>query len=256
MNWMNATTRSGVIATPQGLLLYWLVLRAGQDNLLASDTPPDFLHPTEIRHWQTLKINKRRREWTLGRRAAKELIIEQIYENNGHRLDLARIAIVPHGDGWPMVMLPDQADFPAITLSISHSRDKAFCATTEGADRLLGADIEAIEPRTPAFVEEYFTPLENRFLTLIPADQRMTLINAIWSGKEAALKAIRRGLAEDTRIVSCLPHPVMGDKAQWLPMRIEWTAERAWQPMPPLRGYWRHENGFIMTLAFAADAAP
>lgn len=255
MNWMNATTRSGVITTPQGPL-HWLVLHAGQDNLFASDALPDFLHPTEIMHWQTLKINKRRREWTLGRRAAKELIAEQIREMTGQRLDLTQIAIIPHADGWPIVMLPDQVDFPAITLSISHSRDKAFCAMTEGTGRLLGADIEAIEPRAAAFAEEYFTPLENRFLTLVPADQRMTLINAIWSGKEAALKAIRRGLAEDTRIVSCLPHPVMGDKAQWLPMRIEWTAERTQQPMPPLRGYWRHENNSVMTLAFAADATP
>ena len=249
MNWMNATTRSGVITTPQGPL-HWLVLHAGQDNLLASDALPDFLHPTEIMHWQTLKIDKRRREWTLGRRAAKELIAEQVYENYGHRLDLARIAIVPHSDGWPIVMLPDQADFPAITLSISHSGEKAFCATIEGVDRLLGADIEAIEPRTAAFAEEYFTPLENRFMAAAPADQGTTLINAIWSGKEAALKAIRRGLAEDTRIVSCLPHPIMDSKAEWLPMRIEWDAGRTEHPMPLLRGYWRVEGEYVMTLAF------
>ncbi len=250
MNRMNATTKSGVITVPQGTLR-WLALRARQDNPLAPEVPPDFLHPSEIEHWETLKVDKRRREWTFGRRAAKELIAEQIREMTGQRLDLTQIAIIPHADGWPIVMLPDQTGVPAVTLSISHSREMAFCATTEGANRPLGADIEAIEPRAAAFAEEYFTPLENRFLAAVPVEQATTLINAVWSGKEAALKAIRRGLAEDTRLVSCLPHPIMDGEAGWLPMRIKWAAERATRPMPPLRGYWRVESEYVMTLAFA-----
>jgi 4'-phosphopantetheinyl transferase len=253
MNRMNAITKSGVITVPQGFLR-WLVLRARQNDPLAPGAPPDFLHPTEIEHWETLKVDKRRREWTLGRRAAKELIVEQIREMTGRRLDLAQIAIIPHAHGWPIVTLPGQAGVPAITLSISHSKEMVFCAATEGANRLLGADIEAIEPRAAAFAEEYFTPLENRFLAAVPAEQATTLITAVWSGKEAALKAIRRGLAEDTRLVSCLPHPIMDGEADWLPMRIEWAAERATSPMPPLRGYWRLEGEYVMTLAFAETA--
>ena len=105
MNRMNAITKSGVITVPQGFLR-WLVLRARQNDPLAPGAPPDFLHPTEIEHWETLKVDKRRREWTLGRRAAKELIVEQIREMTGRRLDLAQIAIIPHAHGWPIVTLP------------------------------------------------------------------------------------------------------------------------------------------------------
>lgn len=252
---MNVISKIGFIAIPEGIL-HWIALRDGQNNLPAPNSPPDFLHPAEIEHWKTLKVDKRRREWTLGRRAAKELITELVRERTAHELHPAEIEIMPHGDGWPIVSLPTQAEFPALTLSVSHSQDMAFCTVVEGAHRLLGADIESVEPRLSAFAEEYFTPLENRFLVAAPVGQHTVLVNAIWSGKEAALKAIRRGLAEDTRLVSCLPHPLMNSEAEWLPMRVEWTDERAAQSMPTLRGYWRRDGDFVMTLAFSAIQEP
>jgi 4'-phosphopantetheinyl transferase len=143
----------------------------------------------------------------------------------------------------------------AVILSISHSQGRAFCAAIEGNDRLLGADIEYSEPRSPGFVEEYFTTLEREFLAAAPPEQLIALINAIWSGKEAALKAIRRGLAENTRIVSCLPHPHMAATTDWLPMRVEWDANRIKHPLPSLTGRWRLNDEFVMTLALAAEAS-
>ena len=237
----------GTFATAFGPL-HWLRLQAFPLPIL---DPPDFLSPEETEYWTALKSDKRRHDWLLGRRAAKQLVADIIQRRTTRSIPLAQITILPHADGWPIVTLGSMVDPPALTLSISHTRQTAFCAAVERADQPLGADTEVVEPRSAAFAEEYFTHLENRFLAAAPPEQRQRLVNAIWSGKEAALKAIRRGLAEDTRLVSCVPHPMMTDGPEWLPMRIIWTEERLTRPLPLLSGRWRSDGEVVMTLAFA-----
>lgn len=198
-------------------------------------------------------MDKRRRDWALGRRTAKQLLLELVLDRLGWRLTHDQITILPHADGWPIASMSSLGDSaPAVTLSISHSHERAFCAVLEERDQLLGADIELVESRSDAFVKEYFTSLEQQFLAAAPSDQVDALTNAIWSGKEAALKAIRRGLAEDTRLVSCLPHPAMSADAEWLPMRVVWNKERIERPMPDLSGRWRRIDSFVLTLAYAS----
>lgn len=242
----------GVLSTPLGAVR-WLALP--QDAFSTADGGPHWLHADEVATWRALKTDKRRGDWLLGRWTAKQLVAELVAERIGRQLSLDQIAILPHADGWPMVTLPTFDGMPVINLSISHSSPWGFCAAVEGENRPLGADIERNEPRSPGFVEEYFTPLEQEYLTVAPPEQLVALINAIWSGKEASLKAIRRGLAEDTRIVSCLPHPRMTATAEWLPMRIEWNPGRMERALPGLTGYWRFNDGFVMTLATATEVA-
>jgi 4'-phosphopantetheinyl transferase len=238
---------SGVI--PLDTELHWLI-QAAAAPAEPPVLPPGLLTEEERATWASFKVEKRRREWLLGRETAKKVLAGLVEARAGHRPALDEIAVIAHADGWPVAHLPpiDGHAFAA-TLSISHAGGRAFCAAMEGEHQLLGADLEQIAPRAPGFVEAYFTDLEQRFLTAAPMEQREPLINAIWSGKEAALKAIRRGLAEDTRLVSCLPHPPMITPVSWLPMRIIWEAERMKLPLPPLIGRWRPYEGFIVTLA-------
>ena len=249
---VNSDTISGVLTTTDGAL-HWLLRQDLSSGSTAPDPRPDYLNGEEIRLWESLKTDKRRRDWLLGRRTAKQLIAGLVGERFERGLSLDEITIRPHADGWPMVELPPLDGLPAVTLSISHSHDWAFCAAVEGRNRPLGADIEANERRSAAFAEEYFTPLEIQFLSAAPAEQRAMLTNAIWSGKESALKAIRRGLAEDTRLVSCLPHPLRHEYASWLPMRIIWNDDATTPPRPRLIGRWRPHGDFVLTLA-AADS--
>ena len=243
---------SGVLDTVGGPL-NWLVQHDDMPPQPGLGSPPAWLSVYEVKLWRALKTDKRRRDWALGRRAAKQLLVELIFDRSGRRLAPDQIAILPHADGWPMVSIPTLGDSsPAVTLSISHSHERAFCAVIEGPDRPLGADIERIERRSSAFAEEYFTPLEQQFLVAAAEDQSDVLINAIWSGKEAALKAIRRGLAEDTRLVSCLPHPTMAVDPEWLPMRVVWNEDRITRPMPDLSGRWRMMGSFVLTLVYAS----
>lgn len=242
----------GVLTTADGPL-HWLVLDEPFPNPLDSHYHPDFLNEAELAVFMPLKTEKRRRDWLMGRLAGKVLVAELARGKTGRPIALDNITILPHSDGWPIVSLPPELQWPAITLSISHSRDRAFCAAIEGEARHTGADTEYVEPRPAGFAEEYFTPLELMFLSAAPPEQHDLLVNAIWSGKEAALKAIRRGLTEDTRIVSCLPHPFMAGGADWLPMRIVRTEDRVTKPMPSLAGLWRLDGSYVMTLAFAVE---
>lgn len=243
---MDSDESRGVLPTASGPL-YWLTL--SRNDIGADDDAAAWLTSGELVHWRGLRTDKRRADWLLGRRAAKRLIMGVVEQETGHLLSPNQIAVLPHADGWPIVTVPGG---PMLTLSLSHTQNRAFCAVMVGDGRPLGADVEAIAERSPAFIEDYFTPLEQQFLAAAPAEQRVALVNAIWSGKEAALKAIRRGLAEDTRLVSCLPHPVLDAGAEWLPMRIGWTKERASASLPPLAGLWRSAGDCVLTLAFAA----
>lgn len=240
---------AGIIPLPQGTL-HWIFWHNNQTVSTAKSA--DWLTSEETSYWHSLKTDKRRADWLLGRRAAKQLVTRLVRVGNERDFAPNEISILPHADGWPVVTFPHHHDPPVITLSISHSHNRAFCAATLGANQVLGADIEYIEPRSAAFPDEYFTTLEQQFLSAAPAGQYTILSNAIWSAKESVFKAIRRGLAEDTRLVSCLPHPLMAGSPEWLPLRIVWSGERSDRPLPELKGWWRVMDGMVATLAFAA----
>ena len=225
--------------------IHWLCEGSDKDD----DT--SILSPDEAARYALLRTPKRRHDWLLGRRVAKRLIHAALVAHLGSAPLLHEIVVLAHADGWPQVSLPTLGPgAPPLTVSISHSRNRAFCALLWGEDRPLGCDLEAIEPRSPGFVADYFTADERALMAATPAAQQPTLANAIWSGKEAALKAIRRGLAEDTRLVTCLP--VVEEADGWRPLAYRWeAAERA---LPPLAGRWREADGFVMTLAVGRAA--
>lgn len=244
---MNTIAATGHVAGPHGAI-DWLSARVISDEPDDTQTP-DWLNATETDYWHGLRTAKRRRDWLLGRWAAKQLIRQRVLADTNQQIPLAAIEILRHPDGWPQVRIPPVGKIaPGYTLSISHSHDHACCALIAGENQRLGTDIEFIEPRSAGFITDYLTEIERAFLTAAPADQQVALVNAIWSGKEAALKAIRRGLAEDTRIISCLPHPSRNDGPAWLPMRLIWT-----QPgnRPELTGWWQQAGNYVMTLATA-----
>lgn len=223
----------------------WLCEKSGGDEQAAA-----WLNPEERIAYTALRNDKRRHDWLLGRRVAKHLIHAVLSQQMGSAPPLQEIVVLRHPDGWPRVTLPSLgATAPPLTLSISHSHDHAFCALVLGEDRPLGCDIEAIEPRSPGFVVDYFTADERALMAAAPEGQHPTLANAIWSGKEAALKAIRRGLAEDTRLVTCLPS-MAEEQDGWRSLDYRWAAaERA---LPALIGHWREADGFVMTIAVEA----
>ena len=111
----------------------------------------------------------------------------------------------------------------------------------------VGADIERIECRGPEFAADFFTATELTEVEAAKADQRDTVITAIWSAKEAALKALRLGLTVDTRHVSCSPTlTAMPTWDGWASLTV---AAPALLPAPGrLIGWGRTLDDYVLTL--------
>ncbi len=202
----------------------------------------EFLSPAERERLASFKLAKRRQEWLLGRWTARRLV-QQLLAVEGYAVALSSIGITNAADGAPELQLPTEVD-PGLkwSLSISHRTDYALCAiNTTG--RPIGADIEQIEPRSAAFVGDFFTAAEQALVYgAIPAD-RALLANLIWSSKEAVLKVLRHGLRVDTRRVECLPGFAVDD---WQPISIRCDRQLS---TTALSGHWRREGEYVLTLA-------
>jgi 4'-phosphopantetheinyl transferase len=204
-------------------MIHWLIQTT-------EDVPQDFgwLGAAELERCSALKTEKRRADWLLGRWTAKNLVQSVV----GTALPLEAISIIKRADGSPAIYLGQQ---PMFSVSISHSRGVGFCALTKGGR--LGADIEAVEPRIPVFIEDYFAAPEQMLVER--AADRDLLVTAIWSAKEAVLKAQRLGLTVDTRTVLCLIEAGQG---------LDWTSFPVEASAGQFSGWWRRLDHFVLTL--------
>ena len=206
-----------------------------------------YLTEEEERRFLTLRTEKRRDDWLLGRWTAKRLLQTVIWERNGTSLPLDLITITNDKDGVPAYRLPmDDRNF---SISISHSHGRAFVAAIEKPDAPIGADLERIAARPEGFVETYFTTEEQTAVLQCASEElQHTLTTAIWSAKEAALKALHLGLSVDTLAVCCLIEPIVQLPPDWLPFAVVCDNGRLPQPAPPLMGWWRVEDEFVLTV--------
>ncbi len=230
--------------------------------------PTGLLGRREQEQFAALKTEKRRHDWLLGRWTSKLLVQSMIQREVGRSPELDEIVIANDADGAPYVICNSGCKQLQVTLSISHSGDLAFCAATgsppspEAPSGLLGADIERVAVLPPGFVQDYFTEMEAALVDRIPIQTRDVLVTAIWSAKEAALKALRLGLTVDTRSVSCLIEPVMDPWRSWVPFQIEWDVCRLEgyalhrQGFPHLSGWWQIRDGYVLTLASMPSLKP
>jgi 4'-phosphopantetheinyl transferase len=215
----------------------------------------DWLTPLERSRHAALKTDKRRREWLLGRWTAKRLLqaAATMAELEPAPLDAFEIEAGP--DGAPQARWLRSAGSRSFSLSLSHSGDSALCALASDRDQVLGADLERIELRAEAFLADYFTPAEIAQVVCASPRVHATLVTALWSAKEAALKAARLGLTVDTRAVECRLAPPSTALASWSPFAVRWDQARLPRAAPSLQGWWRLTHGFVLTLAMAVPVA-
>ena len=230
-------------------MIQWLVQSATEHRDLSRGiAPPGLLHPVEQRRLAELKVGKRRSEWLIGRWTAKHLLQACLERDLNMRLPLNAIGIYDDARGAPVAMIDGGSRFAEWAVSISHSHACGFSAATPDGAIGLGADIEYIELREWRFVEDYFTPDEIARVRVAPLEQRETLITAIWSAKEAALKALRLGLTIDTRRVHCAIDPHRYSDHDWLDFNITCTPSYT----ETLRGWWRTWGEYVLTVAIVA----
>ena len=236
-------------------MIHWLIQEAQAHPELVDGG--HMLHANEQARLATFKTEKRRQDWLLGRWTAKRLIQDVLWRQTGQLLALPEIEVRNGRRGDPIVsgylsrmngQLPVKELDSLVTLSVSHAHGHAFCALVERPSWPIGADLEWIERRSEAFVADYFTAAEQERVSQAEGTMRDVLVTAVWSAKEAVLKALHLGLTVDTRCVECLLPPVAERPFAWTPFTIDCEDGRLPQPAPPLTGWWRVWANFVLTL--------
>jgi 4'-phosphopantetheinyl transferase len=230
-------------------MIQWLVQAATEQHDLSQGIAPlGLLHPVEQLRLAELKLSKRRSEWLIGRWTAKCLLQACLERDLNMRLPLNAIGIYNDARGAPFAMIACGSCIAEWAVSISHSHACGFSAAMRGSAIGLGADMERIERREWRFVEDYFTPDEIDRVRVAPIDKREALITAIWSAKEAALKALRLGLTIDTRRVHCAIDPRRYSASDWLEFPLTCTPSYT----ETLRGWWRTWGESVLTIALVS----
>ncbi len=211
-----------------------------------ADVPEDnaWMAPAEAEALEKLRFPKRRAEWRLGRYTAKQAIVTCFAEAH----NLPSIAICAAPDGAPDVYI--HGDPAPYSLSISHREGSAFCVVAPGTVA-VGCDLEKVEPRSAAFVADYFTKEEQALVENASEADRAWLANLIWSAKESALKVLREGLRLDTR--SVVVHlPVVKKTPAWSPMSVYFS-----ELGQTFEGWYRVDAGYVQTVsAWSPPARP
>jgi 4'-phosphopantetheinyl transferase len=163
---------------------------------------------------------------------------------------VAGVEIRHHPSGAPWVAVDGQP--AAIDVSISDRAGWAVCLVGPpgGGSGPLGIDLELVEPRSDAFVGDFFTAGEVAGVRGLPAGEaRDEAANLIWSAKESALKVLKVGLRADTRDVEV-------DFSQerradgWAPLAVTGRDGAAFP------GWWRRDGVFLLTLTGRQLAPP
>lgn len=163
-----------------------------------ADVPADndWLCGVEKLRLSGMRFPKRRADWRLGRWTAKCACAAYLGRSAQARL-LSEIEIRPALSGAPEVFVAGRA---AAAISLSH-RDGAAMVAISAPGIALGCDLEVVEPRSDAFIADYFTPEEEAVVARASRLDWPALVALFWSAKESALKALHEGLRLDTRSV-------------------------------------------------------
>jgi len=154
-----------------------------------------YLTDGEKQHFSGLKVEKRRREWLLGRMGAKSIIQRHLALRHQLAVDWTDISVLPDEDSAPAVAIA-HPQAPSVSISLSHRSGFAVLAVDDTADGWsFGVDVERVEPRIASFVADYFTDRERQHLSVASTLERDRLVTVYWCVKEAVLKAVRKGLS-------------------------------------------------------------
>ena len=205
-----------------------------------ADVPAEnaWLSAEETARLNGMRIAKRRTDWRLGRWTAKRALASYL-NLPAHSGVLNRIEIRPAPSGAPEGFLADQP--AAVTISLSHGAGRAICAVAPAGVE-LGCDLEVIEPRSEAFLSDYFTAEEQALVARAPATDRARLSTLLWSGKESALKALHTGLRLDTRSVIVTPDDASFALNGWSRLQVRYSGSRIFH------GWWQHIDNLVRTV--------
>lgn len=205
-----------------------------------------WLSGAELERMGGMRFPKRRGDYRLGRWTAKCAVAGYL----GHDLSieaLGGIVIGSDGEGAPEAFV--EGGRAPCAISLSHREGRALCAVA-GPGAELGCDLERVERRSSAFVEQFLADSEAATVESAPEPYRSRAATLYWSAKESALKALRTGLAVDTRDVVV----ELGGKPKprsWLPLEVRVPGEEE-----ALAGWWMQDAGWLLTMVSRPAVVP
>ena len=162
------------------------------------------LHHSEIRSVERFaKNNQRKREFILGRIAAKEAVRQLVWKLSGVNLLPADIVVNAFENGQPFV---HGECFNAVgfipLISIAHKNGCVISvaqhpATTRG----IGIDLEVATNKEDGFEGLALTPLEREAFAKIAPAKKETALASFWAAKEACAKALGIGLRNNPKSI-------------------------------------------------------
>lgn len=205
-----------------------------------ADMPADesWLAAGERDRVAVLRFPKRRNDWLLGRWTAKRVLRCFLVQSGQDAPDYQALEIRNAPDGAPEAFLNGR---PApVSLALSHSGREAFCVISRPGIA-LGCDLEAIEVRDQAFIEDYLCDEERLLVAHAAVEEQPLLATLIWSAKESALKCLRAGLRRDTR--SILVSVGGAGQSGWSSLTV-----RCLESSRLFYGWWRSAGGYVQTV--------
>jgi 4'-phosphopantetheinyl transferase len=216
-------------------MMWWLTRSLG--DVPAGDA---WLGSSERAALAPLAIGKRRLEWRLGRYTAKVALCAWLGVEPG------RVEVLAAPGGAPVAHLDgSRLD---LELSISHRAGRALAVVASCA-MPVGCDLELIEPRSAAFVQEWLAPSEQRFVKNAREDEQACLANLLWSAKEASAKARGEGLRLPVRHAEVVLGEAARCEGDWRPLRVDWGSDHD-------QGWFRREPHWVMTVVGGGTSAP
>jgi len=188
---------------------------------------------------ESKRILKRRADWRLGRWTAKQAL--RMHNRQGNLSpDYNEIEIRAAADGAPEAFLHGRP-LP-VTLSLSHSHGLGLC-TVAGLGYRTGCDVEYVEKRSDAFIDDYFAETERNTVRDAAPALRALVTTLIWSAKESALKAMREGLRRDPRDV-VIEVPNENPRDEWATF-----VARDRKAGETFDGWWRASGAHVYTMS-------
>ncbi|MFD9790989.1 beta-ketoacyl synthase N-terminal-like domain-containing protein [Streptomyces sp. NPDC059070] len=138
-----------------------------------------------------------RRQWLLGRIAAKDAVRQWLWAHGEGGVFPAEIEIANEESGRPYARGTHGRVLPALDLSLAHRGDLAVALVRpSGPGGAVGIDVEAIADRDPGTVRTALGPRERALLAGAAArtgEPEAVWFTRFWAAKEAAAKAAGTG---------------------------------------------------------------
>jgi phosphopantetheinyl transferase len=170
---------------------------------------PAWLGPRERDRLAGFRIEKRRRDWLAGRRAAKLALARLLGDEATGELE-----VLPAESGAPVVHART-GPLPAVGVSLVHSHDLAGALAWRGDGAGPGLDLEHVEPLHEALLGLALNAAELAYVDSSAEPLRTVRALRLWTAKEAVLKSRAVGLRWPLRSVRVEPSAGL----------LQWAAE-------------------------------